>query len=73
MEIKTKTTIDMTFPKDEMKILEDACALFNEIEEDLRKYRDEKIDITFNDTSYSYEDFYRMSILLCDMIDELDR
>lgn len=70
MEIKTKTTIDMDFSKEEMKILEDACALFNEIEEDLRKYRDEEIDIIFDDTEYSYKDFNKMSSLLCDMVDE---
>lgn len=70
MEIKTKTTFDMDFSKEEMKILEDACALFNEIEEELRKYRDEEIDITFDDTKYYYKDFNKMSNLLCDMIDE---
>ena len=70
MEIKTKTTIDMDFSREEIKILEDACALFNEIEENLRKYRDEEIDIIFDDTEYSYKDFNKMSCLLCDMVDE---
>lgn len=70
MEVKTKIAIDMTFSKDEMKVLKDASTLFNEIEERLRKYRNEKIDITFDDTSYSYEDFNKMSILLCDIVDE---
>jgi len=70
MEIKTKTTVDMDFSEEELKILNDACTLFNEIEEDLRKYRDAEIKIVFNETEYSYSDFNELSTLLCDMVDE---
>lgn len=70
MEIKTKTAVDMTFSKEEMEILEQACSLFNDIEEDLRKYRDTEMEIVFDNTEYSYLDFNKMSTLLCDMVDE---
>ena len=70
MEIKTRTTVDMDFSEEEMKTLNNACTLFNEIEEDLRKYRDARIKIIFNETEYSYSDFNELSTLLCDMVDE---
>lgn len=76
MEIKARTTIDMDLTEEEIIILNNACTLFNEIENDLRHngYTDnKKVEILFDNTSYSYSDFRKMSDLLCDMVEEFSR
>lgn len=73
MEIKPKTTIDVTFTDAEIDTLSDAYYLFSWIENDLENYEFGDVEIVFDGTAYSYSDLQKMTRLLNDMVDEYSR
>ena len=70
MELKAKTTIDITFTDAEIETLSDAYYLFSWIEGDLKSYAHKNAEIVFDGTTYSCSDLQKMARLLNDMVNE---